>query len=755
MRIQIVALVIPLLLLTSLFIKEPSYAETSSTMTAVPQQKETSRSISIDFDNVDILLFVKYMSELTGKNFIIDKAVKGRVTIISPRKISEDEAYRVFESVLEVHGFTTVPSGPVIKIVPMAVAKTQNIDTLAMQNREGPEDKVVTQLIQLKYTSPEEIKKALAPLLAKSSVMIAHTRSGMLIVTDTLSNIHRLLSIIDALDVPYHREQIDVIQLKNGSASVAANVINTIFQKNAVGKEPAAELRDIARIVPYERINALVVMASDTDLRRIKKLVTLLDTEKEKGNGNIHVFYLQNAGAKDLAKVLNELPENQAAGDGKANPAAISKDVRIMADEETNSLIINAPPAEYSTLEGVIKKLDIPRRMVYLEALIMEVNTSKDFAVGVQWVSSDGKVFSGFSGSSSSPYGAINNLTSDTPTLPAGGTFGVFSEGIRVGGLTFPDLAALVNAYKNDSDINIISTPQVLTTDNKKAEISVGENVPYITSKNTTSGTQQDYTNYEYRDVSTKLSIVPHINQTGALRLNIKTEVIKLKDSDSSSTSLTPTTLKRTAETTVIVRDNETVVIGGIIGHDETESDYKVPLLGDIPVLGWLFKTHATKTQKTNMFIFVTPHIIKNPADLSLLTRKKETLSDSSPSKTQGMLMSPDDKERALKISEQGYSELQNNHLIEAKNYFLESLQIDPENPYALINLAVVYEKEGQTDKAIEAYRKVVLSGTNRVASGSSDPAKVGEPLIRIAKESLFRLHAEIPKDSENQDSRN
>ncbi len=727
----------------------PGYGADSQAELQPQRMQADGRRISIDFDNVDILLFIKYMSELTGKNFIIDKAVKGKVTIISPSRISEEEAYRVFESVLEVHGFTTVPAGPVIKIVPAATARTQDIDTVRMDSREGPEDKVVTQLIPLKYSSPDEIKRALAPLLAKTSVMIAHTRSGMLIVTDTLSNIHRLLSIIEALDVPSRRERIEVVALTNGSASAAAGVINTIFQKTASGKEAADESRDIARVVPYDRINALVVMASDTDMKRIKSLIRLLDSAKEKGDGNIHVFYLQNASAKDLAKVLNQLPEVHAAQDGKDNPSAVSKEIRIMADEETNSLIVNASPAEYSTLEDVIKKLDIPRRMVYLEALIMEVDTSKDFSVGAQWISSDGKVFSGFSNDSSA-YGIINNITSSTPTLPAGGTLGYFKEGISIGGVTFPNLAAVINAYKNDSDINIIATPQVLTTDNKKAEISVGENVPYITSKNTTTGEQQDYTNYEYKDVATKLTIVPHINQTGTLRLEIKTEVVKLSDSSAQSASQTPTTLKRTADTTVVIPDNETVVIGGIIGHDETVSNYKVPLLGDIPVLGWLFKTHSTGGTKTNMFIFVTPHIINNPAEISRVTREKRMKSDRSVLQIRGGTVGSDDRARALKISERGYEELQHNRLDEAKDHLLESLQIDPENPYALINLAVVYEKEGQPDKAVAAYRKVVLSGTTRIASGSSDPKMVGESLVTIAKESLLRLHAVIPEAPRN-----
>jgi general secretion pathway protein D len=733
--------VVMIFLIFSLFFSANGYGANDPREINPPgRHAESKRFITIDFDNVDIQLFIKYMSELTGKNFIVDKAVKGNVTIISPTKISEEEAYRVFESVLEVHGFSTVPSGAAIKIVPTATANTQNVNLLQTGGKNTPEDKVVTQLIPLKYASPDEIKKDLAPLLAKTSVMIAHTQSGLLIVTENQANIQRLLAIIKAMDVPYTREQVVVIPLKNGSAVATGKVINTIFLKAASTKESSVEHQGMARVVPYERINALVVMASDAEVQRIRNLVALLDTEKEKGDGNIHVFYLQNANAKELAKVLNELPENKPSSDGNANPAAISRDSKIMADEETNSLIINAPLAEYRAMEEVIKKLDIPRRMVYLEALIMEVDTAKNFSVGVQWVSSDGKVFSGFSGNSTSAYGMISGITADSPALPAGGSLGIFKEAISIGGLTFPNLAAIINAYKNDSDVNIIATPQVLTTDNKKAEISVGENVPYITSKNTTSGTQQDYTNYEYKDVSTKLSITPHINQAGALRLEIKTEVIKLKDSGSTA-SLTPTTLKRTADTTVIIQDNQTVVLGGIIGHEGTESDYKVPLLGDIPLFGWLFRTHSTNSTKTNMFIFVTPHIIKNPADIARVTRNKEAESGKSIPRVDEEV-SGSTKEQALRLSELGYLRLQHNQIQEAKGYLLQAFAIDPENPYALINLGAVYEKEGQVEKAISSYRQVIRSETLVTATDSSDPAKVGLPLRQIAEENLRRLQA-------------
>ncbi len=720
-------------------------ANTSGEGNSAKQNIGSKRYVTIDFDNVDIGLFIKYISELTGKNFIVDKTVKGNVTIVSPTKISEEDAYRVFQSVLEVYGFTTVPAGAVIKIVPAATAHTLNVDTLQKGMTDNPEDKVVTQLIPLKHSSPEEVKKALTPLLSKTSVMIANTQSGMLIVTETQSNIQRLLSIISAIDVPNTEEKIAVIQMKNGSAVAAGKLITAIFQKAAAPAGPAGEQR-VARVVPYERINALVVMASDSEVKRIRNLVATLDTEKEKGEGNSHIFYLQNANSKELAKVLNSMQES-GAGTEEKGKTGNTKEAKVLADEETNSLIINASMSDYGAMEDIIKKLDIPRRMVFLETLIMEVNTTKDFQVGVQWVANGtsanntGKIATGFSGNASKPYDMIAGISSTDPTaLSAGGSFGILKEGIKIGGVKFSNIAAIVNAFKKDSDVNIISTPQVLTTDNKKAEISVGENVPYITSLNTPTGlTTQNYTNYEYKDVSTKLTITPHINQSDVLRLELKTEVIKLKD---NTASLTPTTLKRTADTTVMIQDGETVVIGGIIGQDATESEYKVPLLGDIPVLGWLFKTHSTNSTKTNMFIFVTPHIIKNPADMSRLTHGKEAESGKGVSQAQREIFGSGDKERSLKLSELGYEKLQHNQIPEAKEYFLEALQIDPENPYALINIAVVYEKERQIEKAVEAYRKV-LFGTATIDSGSGNPMRDGIPLRQIAEENLKRLHAE------------
>lgn len=706
-------------------------------------EERSQRYITIDFDNVDIHLFIKYISELTGKNFVVDKAVQGNVTIVSPTKISEVQAYKVFESVLEVHGFTTVDTGTVIKIIPAARARSQNVGMFNRQKSSDPDDKVVTQLVPLKFSSPVELKKVLTPLVSQTSVLIAHAPSGMLIITETLSNIQKLLGIIEILDVESREEEIAVIPLENASSASLAKILSTVYQRSGAVKKGATARTGggVTRIVPYERVNALVVLAGAGEMGRIKSLVAMLDTKSERAEGNIHVYYLQNATAVDLAKVLNALPEKgKQDPNNKGKAAAISKNVRVMADEETNSLIVTASKEEYTVLEDVIKKLDIPRRMVYLEALIMEVDADKTFDVGVQWAAggtfddSTGTLVTGFSGADG--FDLLGGIAAEDPTLPSGYSLGVLKQGIQIGEVVFPNIAAIMRAYRTDSDINIISTPQILTTDNKKAQISVGENVPYITSQNTTAS-EQDYTQYEYRDVATKLSIVPHINRADALRLEIETEVVRIKGNADTGT---PTTFKRTANTTVILNDQDTVVIGGIIGHDATENEWKIPLLGDIPILGWLFKTHTTTSNKTNMFIFITPRIVRNPADLAAVTMQKEDEMGKVLPEVKEQLRQKNDPKHARELTILGYEKLTDGKYREALNFFNEALEIDPFNPFALLNKGVVFEKLGNNDKAVVMYTKVVATGSAETAEEASSPGKIGEPLVDLAQESIDRL---------------
>jgi general secretion pathway protein D len=604
-------------------------------------EESVERYVTIDFEDVDINLFIKYISELTGENFIIDKSVRGNVTIVSPTKISVEEAYKVFESVLEVQGFTTVPAGSITKIVPSADARSKSIATGFREDTGEVTDKIVTQLIPLKYANPDELKKLFTPLVSKNSVVIAYPATNLLIVTDVLSNINRLLQIIREVDIEENISEITVIPIENAIATEVAKTLDTIFEgasarrtttsrtttrrrtpAQAAQADTGPALGEV-KIIADERTNSLIIIASVYDTQKVKSLAAILDKEIPRGSGNINVYYLQHANAEELSSVLTALPSKDDKGAEKGKAPTISKEVEIVADKSTNSLVITANKADYAVLEEVIQKLDIPRRMVYLEALIMEVNAEKDFSVGVEWVGAgkynvfgddQGLIYGGYRSGDSS-----NLPDPSNPSLPKGFSMGVFSEPIEINGQLFPSLGAILNAFKQDDDVHIISTPQILTTDNEEAEIQVGENVPYITSQNTTTA-NQDYTNYEYKDVGVTLKITPQINQENVVRLDVFVEVIKLK---SDVLTTTPTTFKRTAQTTVIIQDNNTLVLGGIIGDDVQDTVNKIPILGDIPLLGWLFKAESQSVDRVNLYIFLTPRIIRNPSEALAVTKEK------------------------------------------------------------------------------------------------------------------------------------
>jgi general secretion pathway protein D len=598
--------------------KEPALKEKPAPETKVdPKEKTDSKPadkvdqyVTIDFDNVDLPIFIKFISELTGKNFVIDKAVRGKVTIISPNKISVKEAYKVFQSVLEVHGYTTVPSGSIIKIVPAVQARSKSVETRLREEATSSEDKVVTQLIPLRYANPTELKKLFIPLVSKSSVIVSYPPTRTLIITDVFSNIKRLMRIAKAIDVEGVGEEVTVIPLEHATASVMAKSLNTVFQKKITRVKKGTLSPSVIRIVPDERTNSLILLASEDDSIRMKQLIKLLDRKTSPGEGDIRVYYLQHANAEDLTKVLTAIPSKQSKTPKKGKTPVISKDTQIVADKATNSLVIMANKDDYFILEEVIKKLDIPRMMVYIEALIMEVNVDKDFKLGVEWVA--GKQFS-YNGKDGAAFGGFNygGLLASPPTLPTGFALGVIGPIIEIAGIKFPNLAAVISAVQNDRDVNILSTPQILTTDNEEAEIMVGRNVPYITRQETTEA-RLDYTTYEYKDVGTTLKITPQISQERLVRLKIFQEVTRLIPGSQPDR---PETFKRLAQTTVIVKDANTVVIGGLIDDDTAIVETKVPCLGDIPGVGWLFKTNQKILKKTNLFIFLTPHIIQNPVE--------------------------------------------------------------------------------------------------------------------------------------------
>jgi general secretion pathway protein D len=733
---------------------KPAGANSGAQTNSVTAAKSGGGYVTIDFDNVDIALFIKFISELTGKNFVIDNNVKGKVTIISPTKITIDEAYKVFESVLEINGFATVASGSVIKIIPMVEARSKNIETKFGTESTDPEDKLVTQLIPLKFASPEEMKTVLAPFISKNSIMVSYAPTGTLIITDILSNIKRLQEIIEKIDIEGTGEIISVIPLQNAGAETMAKSLTSVFKTNVA--KTAKDTSSSIVIISDSRTNSILTLASEVDTLKIKELIKLLDKESPRGEGDIHVYYLQNANAEDLAKVLTSLPTaakttgTAAAGAAAPKEAAVvlSNNIQILADKATNSLIINAGKDDYLVLEDIIRKLDIARKMVYIEALIMEVSMTKQFNLGVQW--SGGKATGSFNGSNVVSFAGSNPGTGDimpsisssgNVSLPTGLSFGVLGDTITIGNLTFQSIAAVVKAYSTDSDVHILSTPQIMTTDNEEASINVSNNIPYLTRLDTTNGTNtafSNYTNnYEYKDVGVNLTITPQINQDRFVRLKLEQTVSQILSQDTAGR---PTTLKREAKTTVVIKDGQTIVIGGLIDETKNNANYKVPILGSIPILGYLFRSKTESLDKKNLYIFITPHIVENPEEAEEVYENKIGQMDKVQEGLIAMSNGTVSKTKDERLCDLAFGYLEVNEYSKAAKYYEKALKLNPSNAIALLNRGIIYEKEKDNIKAAEMYQKVIaLNPEDRVYS-TINPSQTGYKAVDIAKENLQKL---------------
>lgn len=600
------------------------------------QTQDTTEFVSMDFNDVDISVFIKFISKLTQKNFVVDTKVKGKVTIISPEKISVDDAYKVFESVLDIYGFATVETGSVVKIIPAVDARGDNVDTRMARDAEQTSDKLVTRLIPLKYASADELKSLLSPMLAKGSLLLSHSDSNMLIATATLASIDRLLKLINTIDVEGVGSKITILPIKYADAEKMVTNLTKIY--SAKTKKPSrgkANSKDLSvEMVADERTNSIVLLSSEQESAQITALVEALDKEVPKGEEKIRVYYLEHATAEDLADVLQEIPEksgNDAKKAGQKKAPLLSDDIKITADKATNSLIIIADKDDYPVLEEVIKKLDVPRSMVYIECMLMEMNAERSLSFGMEWQASgtfhnsDNGAFGGFGVSDSSEG---NRASVANGVLPSGFSMGVIGKTLEIGGVTLPSFQAILQAYKKDSDVKILSTPQLLTTENEEATITIGKNVPYQTRGGTDDSSTTTYNAYEYKDVGITLKITPSISQDRLVRLDFYQEVTKLDTANTTASTDRPTTLKRELETTIIVEDGNTIVIGGLIDENLSKEVGKVPCLGDIPVLGNAFKSQSSGRDRTNLFIFLTPKVVKNSLETKKIYQEKKTKID-------------------------------------------------------------------------------------------------------------------------------
>lgn len=571
--------------------------------------------VTFNLKEADITAVANTVAEITGKNFVIDPRVKGKVTILSSRPMEREEIYQIFLSVLQVHGFAAIEAGNVVKIVPSANAK-QIAVPLASERSPGRLDELVTRVIELNNVPAAQLVPILRPLVPQQGHLVAYPPSNSLVISDHAANIERLYDIIRRIDKP-SVDEIDIVNLRNASATEVVRILNSLQQGNqsAAGQ---AVLSAQPTLVADERTNSILISGEPTARLRLLAVISHLDTPLESG-GNTHVIYLHYADALEMREVLTGVSETirqEQEGAGGAATAAPSSPISIQADEATNALIITAPPEQFLALQDVIRKLDIRRAQVQVEAVIAEVSGGTAAAIGVQFQSTTDLNSTGAFGGTSfqSPTNLVPSITeaaADPTVINGGGLALGFIDGSTVfGGNDILNLGALVNLINNDSSSNLLSTPSLLTLDNEEAEIIVGQNVPFVTgTQQTIGGLANPFQTIERQDVGIILRVTPQINEGDAVRLNIEQETSSFTTAPGAADIITNT---REIRTSVLVEDGGIVVLGGLIEDRLNETVQKVPGLGDLPVLGHLFRFKETTYDKTNTMVFLRPLILRN-----------------------------------------------------------------------------------------------------------------------------------------------
>ncbi|MDT8403947.1 type II secretion system secretin GspD [Sulfuriflexus sp.] len=571
----------------------------------------------LNMENTDIKTLISTVADKTGKNFIVDPRVKGKVTVISHKPVTRDELYQIFLSILEVHGFAAVPADKAIKIVPDATARQSSIPT-ATSGSPGRGDELVTRVVSIDYVSATQLVPILRPLIPQQGHMAAFPSSNVLIVSDRAENIARIIKLVRRIDRPGNAD-VEVITLQHASATELVRILSALNKQNTTAKGGSPELV----LVADERTNSILLSGDKANRLRLRALVSHLDTPNDVA-GDTQVIYLKHADAKSLVPVLTSV--SSSIGDdkkGAAAAASASLPISIQADDNTNALVITAPAGMMRSLQSVIRQLDIRRAQVLVEAVIAEISTTKSSELGVQWLANGSTtaenpaVISQFPGSSV----GIVDLATDPATalgsLANGLTMGI---GDIVGTNRF---AVLVRAIASDDEANVLSTPSLVMLDNEEAEIVVGQNVPFVTgSQQTTGGLANPFQTIQRQDVGLTLKVKPQINEGNAIKLDITQEVSSVV-ADSTSGAADIVTNKRSIKTSVLADDGAVVVLGGLITDDLQEGVSKVPLLGDIPLMGALFRSKTATKVKRNLMVFLHPVILRDASANAAYSSRK------------------------------------------------------------------------------------------------------------------------------------
>jgi len=597
----------------------------------------SAQDFTVNLKDTDIQELITFVAEVTDTTIVVDPGVKGKVRVVSNKPIARAELYDLFLSILDVHGFTAVRSGNVVRVIQSKDARSASLP-VDRENASRVSDEYVTQVIRLENISASKLIPVLRPLVPQQAHMAAYAPSNAIIMSDTAANIRRITEIIQRMDTSATQET-DVVPLKHAVAADVVSMLEKLNRPDQGSEGPELEVL----LVPDTRTNSVLVTGDELQRARINALIAYLDTPLEQ-TGNVRVVYLEYADAQAVAEVLSRVMQNLSQGSrsspGDAGAAAGRRSgTSIEADQDTNSLIITAEPDQMAAIQAVIRRLDLRRAQVLVEAIIVEMEINDGADLGLQWLfANDAGVF-GSNVDTSDPRarriaGAIVP-PGGQDGAPQTGDFNVGdlaaalaqSSGLSLGWGSVDDdlsMTVILNALESQTNANILSTPSLLTLDNQEAYITVGQNVPFVTGSFTNTGAggdgaQNPFQTIQRENVGITLTVKPHVNDGDAVVLDIEQEV-------SSLTGLEATDLitnERKIQTKVLARDGRIVVLGGLIKDDVQDRSQKVPLLGDIPLLGRLFRNESAQVIKTNLLIFIRPTIIRDDGRMNEATGEK------------------------------------------------------------------------------------------------------------------------------------
>lgn len=592
-----------------------------------PQSSDAEPTYMVNFKDSDIRQVIKFVADTTGKTMVIDPRVKGRITVLSSEPQNERELYALFRSVLEVSDFTVVEVGDVVRIVPLKDARTSPL-AVGSGKTSGDDSEFVTHVIQLKNIAAAKVLPVLRPLIPQHSHFAAYDPSNAIVISDTLANIQRVRDVIEKIDkaaLPVT----EIVQLKFADADEMVSTLSKLEGAESKGSSSSNKLVMVAD----KRNNAIIMSGEDIKRTKARELIKQLDRPQQQ-SGNVRVVYLEYADAKGVAEVLSKVVQNMAkvTPGGSSKGGAKAGGATVEADEATNALLITASGEILNSLLLVVERLDVRRAQVLVEAIIVEIEDGDGQELGIEWLfqnTDQGVIGSSVNnGNIGGVAAGVFNTEENALQSLAGALGSIPGQALGVAGdIAGEEFLGLLTMLDRSNRANILSTPTLLTTDNHEATISVGQNVPFVTGSFTNSnggGGSNPFQTIQRQDVGITLTVTPQINKGDQILMEISQEISSLTQGASSASDII--TNQRKVETQVLSKDGAIVVLGGLIQEDVQQTERRVPLLGDIPLLGRLFRSKTSSLRKSNLMIFIKGTIVRDDDTLAGATAEKYRL---------------------------------------------------------------------------------------------------------------------------------